>query len=114
MPHSEINHPTIAKTVIPECGAPLQILLHLVTFQYTYDHGMWRYGITVIAHDLQPQPDLQKSVLQIRLKPWAGLILNATSSDPGAPHSAITGIADIALRYHTICSGRHIIQTRPS
>jgi hypothetical protein len=36
------------------------------------------------------------------------------NSDPVAPHSAITGIADIALCYHTICSGRHIIQTRPS
>jgi hypothetical protein len=60
-------------------------------------------------------------------KPWAGLILNATSQDqfavecyirynsnPVAPHSAITGIADIALRYHTICSRRHIIKTRPS
>jgi hypothetical protein len=34
--------------------------------------------------------------------------------DSVAPHSAITVIADIALRYHTICSGRHIIQTRPS
>jgi hypothetical protein len=67
------------------------------------------------------------ALLQIRLKPWAGLILNATNqdqfaaerfirynSDPVAPHFAITGIADIALRYHTICSGRHIIQTRPS
>jgi hypothetical protein len=55
------------------------------------------------------------------------MILNATSqdqftaeryiryySDPVAPHSAITGIAEIALHYHTICSGRHIIQTRPS
>jgi hypothetical protein len=52
------------------------------------------------------------------------MILNATSqdqfaaeryircnSDPVAPHSAITGIAEIALRYHTICSGLHIIQT---
>jgi hypothetical protein len=55
------------------------------------------------------------------------MILNATSqdqftveryisynSDPVAPHSAITGIAEIALRYHKICSGRHIIQSRPS
>jgi hypothetical protein len=36
------------------------------------------------------------------------------NSDPVAPHSAIIGIADVALRYHTICSGRHIYQTRPS
>jgi hypothetical protein len=36
------------------------------------------------------------------------------NSDPVAPHSAITGLADIALHYHTICSGRHIIQTCPS
>jgi hypothetical protein len=55
------------------------------------------------------------------------MILNATNqdqfaaeryirynSDPVAPHSEITGIAEIALRYQTICSGRHIIQTRPS
>jgi hypothetical protein len=28
--------------------------------------------------------------------------------------SAITGIVDVALRYHTICSGSHIYQTRPS
>jgi hypothetical protein len=46
-----INHPTAAKTVIPECGAPPQILLPLVTFRYTYDRRMWRYGITVIAHE---------------------------------------------------------------
>jgi hypothetical protein len=51
------------------------------------------------------------------------MILNATrqdqfaveryiryNSDPVAQHSAITGVAEIALRYHTICSGRH---TRP-
>jgi hypothetical protein len=50
-PHSEINHPTAAKTVIPECGALLKILLHLVTFRYTCDRGMWRCGITVIAHE---------------------------------------------------------------
>jgi hypothetical protein len=30
------------------------------------------------------------------------------NSDTVAPHSAITGIADVALRYH------HIFQTRPS
>jgi hypothetical protein len=36
------------------------------------------------------------------------------NSDPVEPHSAITGIAEIALSYHTICSGRHIIQTCPS
>jgi hypothetical protein len=36
------------------------------------------------------------------------------SSDTVAPHSAITGIADVVLRYHTIFSGRHIYQTRPS
>jgi hypothetical protein len=50
-PHSKIDHPTAAKTVIPECGAPLQILLHLVTFCYTYDRRMWHYGITVKAHE---------------------------------------------------------------
>jgi hypothetical protein len=55
------------------------------------------------------------------------MILNVTSqdqfaaeryirynSDPVAPHSAITGIAEIALCYQTICRGRHIIQTFPS
>jgi hypothetical protein len=36
------------------------------------------------------------------------------SDDTLAPHSAITGIADAALRYNTICSGRHIYQTHPS
>jgi hypothetical protein len=36
------------------------------------------------------------------------------NSDTVAPHSTITGVADVALRYHTICSGRHIFQTRPS
>jgi hypothetical protein len=36
------------------------------------------------------------------------------NSDTVASHSAITGIADVALRYHTICSGCHIYQTRPS
>jgi hypothetical protein len=36
------------------------------------------------------------------------------NSDPVAPHSAITGIADVALHYHTICSRCHIYQTRPS
>jgi hypothetical protein len=51
MPHSEINHPTAAKTVILECGTPLKILFHLVTFRYTFDRGMWRYGINVIAHE---------------------------------------------------------------
>jgi hypothetical protein len=34
-------------------------------------------------------------------------------SDTVAQHSAITGIADVALCYHTICSGRYIFQTRP-
>jgi hypothetical protein len=36
------------------------------------------------------------------------------NNDPVAPHSAITGIADVALSYHTICSRRLIYQTRPS
>jgi hypothetical protein len=67
------------------------------------------------------------ALLQIRLKPWTAMILNVTSqdqfaaeryihynSDPVVTHSTITGIAEIALRYHTICSRRHIIQTRPS
>jgi hypothetical protein len=36
------------------------------------------------------------------------------NSDTVAPYSAVTGIADVALRYHTICSGCHIYQTRPS
>jgi hypothetical protein len=36
------------------------------------------------------------------------------NSDTIVPHSAITGIADVALRYHTICSRLHIYQTRPS
>jgi hypothetical protein len=36
------------------------------------------------------------------------------NSDTLAPHSVITGIADVALCYQTICSGRHIYQTRPS
>jgi hypothetical protein len=37
------------------------------------------------------------------------------NSDPAAPHSAITGKADVALRFHTIFRGRHIFQkTRPS
>jgi hypothetical protein len=36
------------------------------------------------------------------------------NSDTVLPHSVITGIADVALCYHTICSRRHIIQTRPS
>jgi hypothetical protein len=30
------------------------------------------------------------------------------NSDTIAPHSAITGIADVALCFNTICSGRHI------
>jgi hypothetical protein len=55
------------------------------------------------------------------------MILNATSedqfaaeryirynSDPIAPHSATFHIAEIVPRYQTICSGRHIIQTRSS
>jgi hypothetical protein len=36
------------------------------------------------------------------------------NSDPVAPHSAITGIADEALCYHTIFSGRQLYQTHPS
>jgi hypothetical protein len=36
------------------------------------------------------------------------------NSDTVAAHSVITGIADVALRYNTICSGCHIYQTRPS
>jgi hypothetical protein len=36
------------------------------------------------------------------------------NSDTVAPHSEITGIADEALCYHTICSRCHIYQTRPS
>jgi hypothetical protein len=36
------------------------------------------------------------------------------NSDPVAPRSAITGVVDVGLCYHTICSGRHIYQTRPS
>jgi hypothetical protein len=35
------------------------------------------------------------------------------NSDSEVPHSAITGIADVVLLYHTICSGRHIYQTQP-
>jgi hypothetical protein len=46
-----INHQTAAKTVIPEFCALLQILLHLVTYCYTCDRGMWHYGITVIVHE---------------------------------------------------------------
>jgi hypothetical protein len=42
---------TLAKTVIPECSTLLQILLYLVTFLYTCDRKMWRYRITVIAHE---------------------------------------------------------------
>jgi hypothetical protein len=61
------------------------------------------------------------------VKAWAVMILDATSqdqfvaeryicykSDPVAPHSAITGIAEIALRYQAICSRRHVIETHPS
>jgi hypothetical protein len=36
------------------------------------------------------------------------------NSDSVAPHSAITGIEDVVLRYHTICSRHHIFQTSPS
>jgi hypothetical protein len=36
------------------------------------------------------------------------------NSDNEASHFTITGIADVALRYNTICSGRLICQTRPS
>jgi hypothetical protein len=36
------------------------------------------------------------------------------NNDTVAPQSSITGIADVALCYHTICTGRHIYQTRPS
>jgi hypothetical protein len=36
------------------------------------------------------------------------------NSDTIAPQSAITGIVNVALRYHTICSGSHIYHTRPS
>jgi hypothetical protein len=32
------------------------------------------------------------------------------NSDPVAPHSVSTGVADVALHYHIICSGRHIYQ----
>jgi hypothetical protein len=54
----------------PNCrqNSDLQILLHLVTFRYTCDRRMWHCGITVIAY------------LQIRLKPWAGLILTPQTS----------------------------------
>jgi hypothetical protein len=36
------------------------------------------------------------------------------NSDTVEPHSTITGMADVVLRYHTICSGHHIYQTCPS
>jgi hypothetical protein len=36
------------------------------------------------------------------------------NSDPVALHPAITGMADVALRFHTFCSGCHIYQTHPS
>jgi hypothetical protein len=36
------------------------------------------------------------------------------NSDTVAPHSGITGIVDVMLRYHTICGGRHIFQACPS
>jgi hypothetical protein len=36
------------------------------------------------------------------------------NSDTVASHSPITGVADVALLYYTICSGCHIYQTRPS
>jgi hypothetical protein len=36
------------------------------------------------------------------------------NSDTLVPHSTITGIVDVALRYHTICSSNHIYQTNPS
>jgi hypothetical protein len=104
MPHSEINLPTTAKTVIPECGALLQILLNLVTFCNTCDCGMWRYGITVISHEANP------------VKTLGGIDSYATSQDqfaaepyirynsgPVASHSTIIGIVDVALCYYTIC-----------
>jgi hypothetical protein len=104
------------------------------------DPGMWRsaanftlpcnFQIYLWSRNVALQDHCYSAwsaLLQIQLKPWAGLILNATSqdqfaeeryvrynSDPVAPHSEITGIADIALHYHTIWSGRHIIQTRLS
>jgi hypothetical protein len=35
------------------------------------------------------------------------------NSNTVAPHTAITGIANVGLHHHTICSGRHIYQTLP-
>jgi hypothetical protein len=61
---------------------------------------------------------IRKKFLWIRIRKKSFRIHNTGyiryNSDPVAPHSAITGIADVGLRYHTICSGHHIFLTRPS
>jgi hypothetical protein len=97
-----------AANFTPPCNFPLYLWSRNVALQ-DHCYSVW------------------SALLKIRLKPWTAMILNATSQDqfaaernirynsnPVVPHSAITGIAEIALRYHTICRGRHIIQTRPS
>jgi hypothetical protein len=89
-----------------ECSAPLQILLPLVTFCSTNDCSMWRYNITGIAHVAL----CCKSCITL-----GGIDSYATSrdkfapehymrytSDTVVPHAAITGNANVALRYNTI------------
>jgi hypothetical protein len=97
-----------AANFTPPCNFPLYLWLRNVAL-WDHCYSAW------------------SALLQIWSKPWVGLIFNATTrinlqrkryirynSDPVAPNSVISGIAHIALRCHTICSGRHIIQTRPS
>jgi hypothetical protein len=104
VPQTEITHPTATKTFMPECNAPLQILRPLVTFRYSSDISMWRYGITGITH-----------VAANHVKARARIDSSATSrekfsperymhytSDTVAPHAAITGIAYVALCCTTI------------
>jgi hypothetical protein len=96
--------------VIPECGAPLQILFHLVNFHYTCDPGMWRYGITVIAHEALSRIDSYATSQD----QFAAERYIRYTSDTIVPHFAITGIAKVVLHYHTIRGRHHIYQTRPS
>jgi hypothetical protein len=75
---------------------------------------MWRYGITVIAHEalfcnLGGIDSYDTSQDQFAAERYIRYDI-----DTVAPHFTITGIADVALCFQTICSGRHIYQTRPS
>jgi hypothetical protein len=72
---------------------------------YTCDHGMWRYGITVIA-DVALRCKLNRSRTGF-LTGFAEECVMNCNRDTVAPHSAITGIAE-SYKIVKFAAERHI------